>query len=36
MRLEPSAWHPEFGLKILTTTLVAQTNDGLIETEFSW
>jgi uncharacterized heparinase superfamily protein len=36
MRLEPSAWHPEFGLKILTTTLVAQTNDGSIETEFSW
>jgi uncharacterized heparinase superfamily protein len=36
MRLEPSAWHLEFGLKFLTTTLVAQTTDGSIETEFSW
>jgi hypothetical protein len=36
MRLEPSTWHPEFGLKILTNTLVAQTNEGSIETEFSW
>jgi hypothetical protein len=36
MRLEPSTWHPEFGIKILTTTLVAQTNEGSIETEFSW
>jgi uncharacterized heparinase superfamily protein len=36
MRVEPSAWHPEFGIKILTTALVAETNDGSIETEFSW
>jgi len=36
MRVEPSAWHPEFGIKILTTALVAETNDGSIETDFSW
>jgi uncharacterized heparinase superfamily protein len=36
MRVEPSAWHPEFGIKILTTALVAETYDGSIETEFSW
>jgi uncharacterized heparinase superfamily protein len=36
MRVEPSAWHPEFGIKILTTALVAETIDGSIETEFFW
>jgi uncharacterized heparinase superfamily protein len=36
MRVDTSAWHPEFGIKILTTALVAETNDGSIETEFSW